>query len=234
MSVLLLRLAAPLQSWGSPSRFTRRQTERAPTKSGVIGLLAAADGRRRSDSLEDLLRLRFGTRIDQPGVVIDDFQTAHNDKGSMPLSHRYYLSDAVFLAAIEGEADLIDSLEQNLKRPKFPLFLGRRSCPPVGPLMLGQRSSSLHDVLTSEPWQASAMHKKNQRTPTVRVEVIYDGDANSALSETRRDVPLSFDPVRRMYGWRDIQREFVELTNPTFTPPQAHSNDHDAYSAWEV
>ena len=43
--VLVLRLAGPLQSWGSSSRFTRRSTEAFPTKSGIVGLLAAAQGR---------------------------------------------------------------------------------------------------------------------------------------------------------------------------------------------
>lgn len=38
MTALLLRLAGPLQSWGTSSRFTRRATDRAPSKSGVIGL----------------------------------------------------------------------------------------------------------------------------------------------------------------------------------------------------
>lgn len=47
MTVLLLRLAGPLQSWGSAARFARRGTENAPTKSGVLGLLAAAEGRPR-------------------------------------------------------------------------------------------------------------------------------------------------------------------------------------------
>ena len=42
MSVLLLQLAGPLQSWGAASRFARRSTENAPTKSGLVGLLAAA------------------------------------------------------------------------------------------------------------------------------------------------------------------------------------------------
>ena len=76
MTVLLLRLAGPLQSWGDSSRFTTRATRREPTKSGVIGLLAAAQGRRRTDSIEDLLTLRFGVRTDQPGSVVRDFQTA--------------------------------------------------------------------------------------------------------------------------------------------------------------
>ena len=41
MSVLLLRLAGPMQAWGDASRFTTRQTRTEPTKSGVLGLLAA-------------------------------------------------------------------------------------------------------------------------------------------------------------------------------------------------
>ena len=50
MSTLLLRLAAPLQSWGASSKFGRRATEREPTKSGVIGLVAAALGIRRTEA----------------------------------------------------------------------------------------------------------------------------------------------------------------------------------------
>lgn len=67
MTVLLLRLAGPLQAWGVKSRFTIRATELAPTKSGIIGMLAAAVGRRRTDPIEDFLSLRFGVRKDQPG-----------------------------------------------------------------------------------------------------------------------------------------------------------------------
>lgn len=37
-------LDGPMQSWGSSSRFTRRETEAFPTKSALIGLLAAAAG----------------------------------------------------------------------------------------------------------------------------------------------------------------------------------------------
>lgn len=41
---LALLLDGPMQSWGSASRFTRRTTELFPTKSGIVGLLAAALG----------------------------------------------------------------------------------------------------------------------------------------------------------------------------------------------
>ena len=37
-------LDSPMQSWGSSSRFTRRETEAFPTKSALVGLLAAAAG----------------------------------------------------------------------------------------------------------------------------------------------------------------------------------------------
>ncbi len=37
-------LDGPMQSWGSASRFTRRETEAFPTKSALIGLVAAAAG----------------------------------------------------------------------------------------------------------------------------------------------------------------------------------------------
>ena len=91
MSTLLLRLAGPLQSWGDSSRFTRRETRAEPTKSGVLGLLAAAQGRRRTDPILDLAALRFGVRIDQPGRLPAAFQPAirWRDGQSLPLSYRY-------------------------------------------------------------------------------------------------------------------------------------------------
>lgn len=80
MTVLLLKLAGPLQSWGSGSRFTERGTQHEPTKSGVVGLLAAALGRRRTDPVDDLAALDFAVRIDQPGLLESDFQTEHKRK----------------------------------------------------------------------------------------------------------------------------------------------------------
>ena len=67
---LLLRLSAPLQSWGSGSFYDRRETDYMPTKSGIIGMLAAALGRKRNESLDDLAELNFGVRIDLPGTKL--------------------------------------------------------------------------------------------------------------------------------------------------------------------
>lgn len=82
MKTLLLRLAAPMQAWGTQSRFTWRETNLEPSKSGVIGLLCAALGKPRIeteddgfDSLEQLAALRMGVRVDQPGVLLRDYHT---------------------------------------------------------------------------------------------------------------------------------------------------------------
>lgn len=73
---LLLRLAGPLQSWGTGSRWTERDTGMEPSKSGVIGILAAAQGRSRDADLSDLAALVMGVRVDQEGVPGYDFQSA--------------------------------------------------------------------------------------------------------------------------------------------------------------
>jgi CRISPR system Cascade subunit CasD len=218
VTALVLRLAGPLQAWGSSSRFVRRTTEPQPTKSGVLGLLAAALGRRRTDPIEDLLGLRFGVRIDQPGQLVRDFQTARSLDGqrSMPLSYRYYLADAVFLAVVEGEEDLIRIVDAALRRPTFPLYLGRRSCPPAGPLVRDVREEPLWDVLETQAWSASEVYRRRTSGP-VRLEVVVDSDAAPESARrggdvvTVRDTPISFDPERREYGWRDVVRTWVEL-----------------------
>jgi CRISPR system Cascade subunit CasD len=214
VSTLLLRLAAPLQSWGRGSRFARRTTEPQPTKSGVIGLLAAALGRRRTDSLEDLLGLTFGARLDQPGHLQRDFHVARSLDGntSMPLSERFYLADAVFLAAVEGEDELIQNLDDALRHPYFPLYLGRRSCPPVGPVTLGVRALLLREALRAEPWQASL--RVRRRAPRqVSVEAVADAQPDDRATFISQDVPVSFDPQWRRYATRAVNRFTVDLDN---------------------
>ena len=47
------------------------------------------------------------------------------------------------------------------------------------------------------------------------LEVVVDAPPGDPESEVRRDVPLSFDPVRREYGWREVVRHKpVEVLNP--------------------
>lgn len=202
MSVLLLRLAGPLQSWGDSSRFTVRETRERPTKSGVLGLLAAAQGRRRVDPIEDLAQLRFGVRTDQEGRVMRDFHTAQG----APLSHRYYLMDAVFLAAVEGEQNLLQSLQSALLQPIFPLYLGRRACPTQGRVCMALVEDELEGAIRTHAWLAAPWYR---RTQPRRVSLPVSVDAEPGYSghgEQRPDVPLDFSQERRRYGWRAVKR----------------------------
>lgn len=141
---LLMRFAGPMQSWGTRSRFGFRDTEVAPSKSGVIGLVAAALGRQRGESVADLAMLRLGVREDQAGILKTDYHTAlgaiQADGGSNNnaiLSNRNYLADAKFLVGLEGrEYDQLAKIYEALQNPRWALALGRRSFPPGEPVAL--------------------------------------------------------------------------------------------------
>ncbi|MFJ8676395.1 type I-E CRISPR-associated protein Cas5/CasD [Streptomyces sp. NPDC093589] len=239
MSVLLLRLAGPLQAWGSAARFPRRTTENAPTKSGVIGLLAGAQGRSREADLSDLSSLRFGVRIDQPGTRLRDFQTAHHaDSGkAMPLSERFYLADAVFVAGVEGDAELVEELHAAVREPTFLPYLGRRSCPPAQPIDLGIRANTdLKSALLQTNWQASDWHQRRARAaamaaasrsaparpPTIRLDLLIDCAPDEDPDITQRDQPISFDPRHRRYGLRDLTSHAVHLPVAQAAEPPHH------------
>ncbi|MET7639610.1 type I-E CRISPR-associated protein Cas5/CasD [Streptomyces sp. NPDC005438] len=213
MSVLLLQLAGPLQSWGAASRFPRRSTESAPTKSGVIGLLAAALGRPRTADLTDLAALRFGVRLDQPGERVRDFHTAHHQVSgkSMPVTERFYLADAVFLAAVEGERALVEELHAAVRAPHFLPFLGRRACPPSQPLDLGVRHDiELEQALREHPWLASSWYQRRRgRTAPTQLPVLVDSGPDDPPGDIVADQPLSFAPSHRRYAHRSVRRDTV-------------------------
>lgn len=223
MSVVALRLSGPLQSWGSGSKFVRRSTETAPTKSGVIGMIAAAKGLRRAEPLEELLGLRLAIRIDQPGQLVRDFQTAQRPRRerdgsvtwkSMPLSYRYYMGDAAYLAVLEGERALLNGIDEAVRSPAFPLYLGRRSCPPAGPVALGVFDHDLETALGELPWLAGQRHRARRPERRVSLETVCDARPGDVGAETIHDDPVSFDPNRRVYAWRSVKRGSVVIDNP--------------------
>lgn len=222
MPTLLLRLAAPLQSWGSSSKFETRTTEKMPTKSGVIGLLAAALGYGRDADLSELRALKFGVRADREGEDITDFQMAHQkeyyrnfDSKYSHLTIRHYLTDAVFLAGFEGDEKFLTELELALNNPRFPLFLGRRSCPPTLPLVIGIREDPLESALRNEP----PICRNSGRKARIRIE--SDGGEGGMI----QDEPVSFDPRKRMHGYRRVREFFTDLNQI--------ETEHDAMSELE-
>lgn len=230
MATLLLRLAAPLQSWGSDSKFETRKTNREPTKSGVLGLVAAALGLRRDDEegLARLARLRFGARVDREGDLLVDFHTAHrltkenslvvfDPKGDSWVTYRHYLCDAVFLAGLESDDRAwLGELEAALRRPVYPPFLGRRSCPPTQPLCLGLREAALEEALRAEPCLV-----KLRRGEGEGLRLVIDA-APGEPGVPVRDLPLSFSPLHRRFGFRPAREVFIPAPPPP-EPETAHN-----------
>ncbi|RRD45915.1 type I-E CRISPR-associated protein Cas5/CasD [Tessaracoccus sp. OH4464_COT-324] len=232
MSVLVLRLAAPLQSWGAASRFTRRETENMPTKSGILGLLAAADGRRRSDPIEDMLGLQLAVRTEQSGVLLRDFHTAHHQiKGTaMPLTDRFYLSDAVFTAYIGGNDVLVDSLAGALENPAFPLFFGRRSCVPTGRIVQDVVEGNVAETALSYPWCPGYSGRRRARwSGTVSLPVQADSVVYPELIANRElnDVPISWDGKHRQYRSRPVVETYATLPTGNEDPAAQKSVGHD-------
>ena len=208
MSTLLLRFAAPMQSWGLDAKFERRGTERVPTKSGVIGLVAAALGRRRNESIVDLQKLRFGVRVDREGVLVRDYHTAKSTVTSY-VTQRYYLADAVFLVGLEGEEEVLAEVEHALRFPVFPLFLGRRSCPPEGQVLLGIRyGKTLLEALRDEPWLVNNWLRKKE-TPEVSLRIVIDAP-DGEYAYIQRDLPVSYNQVHRKFGFRRVCRRISQ------------------------
>lgn len=171
MKTILLKFSGPLQSWGTNSHFEIRNTDAHPSKSGVIGMIAAGLGYSRDDD-ENLARLNclsYAVRIDQTGELLRDYHTAkkYKENGTFERTYvttRYYLQDAVFIVALSCDDEkLIDDVKTAVMFPYYSLYLGRRSLPPTAELFLGVFDSDAVTILKEYPWQASPWYKKKIR-----------------------------------------------------------------------
>lgn len=170
---LLFQLYAPLASWGAAAVGEVRHTEVIPTRSALLGLLAAALGiaREQEERLNQFNRhyyfavlplsareqwLRDYHTIDVPKenkkrtyyTRRDELTLSPQDVSTM-LSSREYRCDAYYLIAVSQTPDApetIDTLAQALLTPVFPLYLGRKSCPLALPLSPKIMLGSLPEV----------------------------------------------------------------------------------------
>ena len=223
MPTLLLRLAGPMQSWGTTSRFDQRDTGKEPSKSGVIGLLAAAMGIDRENwtDLEPLTHLSMGVRHDRPGVPKRDYQTAGcaavdtiikadgtQAKDGGVVSQRHYLADATFLVGLEGaDFTLMNSLHAALRNPIWTLALGRKSYVPSESIWMedGLQDAPVREVLARWPWAGTA--RKWEEMPE-KLLVSYESRDGSGL--LKMDQPLSSFAERR-FGARFVHSEWISF-----------------------
>ena len=158
---LLFHLYGPMVSWGKIAVGGVRHSDVYPSKSAVLGLLAAALGIKRNEE-EKLQRLQsdlsFGVCLDKPGQLIIDYHTAQvpskNDLKKHPhytrrdellvpelntiLSTREYYCDALYTVVLwqdNSETQFsLEKIRQALNNPIFAFYLGRKSCPAALPL----------------------------------------------------------------------------------------------------
>lgn len=228
MKTLLLKFAGPLQSWGTDSKFETRYTDFYPSKSAVIGMIAASFGYRRDEDekIKKLNDLDFAVRIDQRGNLLRDYQiaTAYKPDGRFErnyVTNRYYLEDAIFVVAIGGEDDFIDKIEQSLKNPYFQTFFGKRSNPINPDFILDKTNQGVVESLENISWQAGNWYKKDYKNKNmVELEVYIDGDLiKESVNKFRKDRVESFSQKHRQFGYRGEKRYLVTL-----------SEEHDAFN----
>ena len=227
-----------MQSWGTRSRFTERDTEMEPSKSGVVGLICAALGRPRDQDVTDLAALRMGVRVDHEGRMERDYHTAGGVDGiarasgsqskNAVLSNRYYLSGADFLVGIESQnVALLQEVEAGLRNPRWQVSLGRKSFVPSVPVHMpftgGLRSSGLENALRDEPWplEPAAWSLAASQGPQ-RLRLVIETNSDNLDGETRMDQPLGAAFQDRTFGPRTITQSFHEKERGDHVPLEAN------------
>ena len=227
---LLFRLYGPMAAWGDVTVGETRPSAAHPSKSAVLGLVAAALGIRRDD--EDRLRqlesgYGFAVRVDAAGELLRDYHTAQvpperrkvryytrrdelkgNDLYTI-LSSRDYRTDSCYSIALwpMAESSSLTILREALLYPKLPLYLGRKSCPlslPLNPQVMA--ADALKDAFDSydvaaDGWVFPVLNGKEPRR--YYWEQLDDAQAGmeSAMRYPRRDL------VRSRKRWQFAERE---------------------------
>lgn len=154
-------LYGPMAAWGKAAVGEYRPSDAHPSKSAVIGMLAAALGIRRDEEERHVaLNKSYGmaVRVDAAGELLRDYhtvQTPSAEKGvsyatrrdelhhsplklNTLISTRDYRMDARYTLLLwQRGHDAPYSLQEmaaKLNKPKFVLYLGRKSCPLALPL----------------------------------------------------------------------------------------------------
>jgi CRISPR system Cascade subunit CasD len=232
---LALLLDGPMQSWGHVSRFERRTTALHPTRSGVMGLIAAALGinKHGPDEAEQIARfasLNFTTvllpRHDRSGAELlirrlEDYHTVTGirrasgkvDKDATAQTYRYYLLDARFGVLLEGSGTLLEEIATGLRNPRWGVCLGRKCCLPASPLLI---TISLN--------RAKAWCELLRRTghsgeePEEQFDRIIEVTATDSGADMIEDTPIGFGkPVGERHAPRWIRRiPKSAIPNPPF------------------
>ena len=200
---LILRLDGPMQAWGTHTFEDFRPSNLYPTRSGLLGLIAACLGIERGDhagqaalaaSVEFSVRVdsqferpSASGKVDKTIIKIDDYHTVMDarrvsrapKKGETIQSWREYLFDAAFTVAVGVKADaplVLETIADALRRPLYTPTLGRRACPLTRPVLDGETEAT--DGVAA------------LRAASGSGALIYSESLESAQPLRLRDVPL--------------------------------------------
>ncbi|GIX24426.1 MAG: type I-E CRISPR-associated protein Cas5/CasD [Caldimonas sp.] len=211
MDVLILRLDAPLMSFGSVVVDQNNPTWRFPGRSMLAGLLGNALGLDHRDTaklqaLQD--RLRFAARWDAEPEPLTEYQTVdlgqpflvdtgwttrgrrEDRKGGSAASGthqrwRDHWANGVATVALALDGDgtpTLDELEAALRRPARPLFIGRKPCLPAAPILLGRRvAEGVKAALAAEP-----LAEIGPRRRPARITALWPLDEGEGAGEEER------------------------------------------------
>ena len=223
---LALLLDAPLQSWGHSSRFERRTTSLHPTRSGLLGIIAAALGidKYRAEEASQLARfsdLRLTTvtlprisrnhqRVEVPISRLEDYHTVSGvrrasgkvDEDATVQTYRHYLLDARFGALVEGGEDLLQEVAKALHDPKWGIWLGRKCCLPATPLVVCRPAPK------DEVWPILLRRAGYEGEELLSgFDHVCECDAGDAGSERLDDTPIGFGrPIGERHAPHWIKR----------------------------
>ncbi len=212
---LSLRLEGPLQSWGVDSQYNRRATGLMPTKSAVAGMCCAAAGADRGSGKEEqilsgmarsrMLCIAIPRRIRDRDLEVRRLQDYHTIQDTRKadgklkdchITQRLYLTDAGFGVVLTGDRPFLQELADALRDPKWGLWLGRKTCIPTAPILVGvfpSQAEALKPLLGDRPLE--------EFTRQEEVESFADGrdslpdQALSFLSSKREFAPRRVRPV---------------------------------------
>ncbi len=217
VDVLLMRLDAPLMSFGGVVVDNRGVILEFPALSMITGLLGNALGydHRDAEQLSALqARLRYAVRCDRPGRLMTDYQTvdlgqehlvdtgwtsrgAREERGKghattgTSIRYREYWADAIYTVALSlapaSDPPDVGALERALREPERPLFIGRKTCLPAAPLLLGRaQSTGLRAALEAAP----RIGRGRWREETIAPLTAWLPEEEAAGSEAR-EIPLT-------------------------------------------
>lgn len=243
VKTILLKLSGPLQAWGTSSHFETRNTDYYPSKSGVIGILAASLGYKRCEDtkIQKLNMLDFAIRIDQTGGLLRDFHTAAKyeqlangcgrcaEFNKTYTTYRYYMEDSVFVVALSHADDQwIDQIIYALKHPCFAPYMGRRSCPLPADFILSSSNEDALSALRNVEWQAASWYKASHQN--YRAEIYADKDLiPHGRAIMRNDRVVSFSQKQRKFSPRFEARTDQEFS--VCNDSKLDNNEPDFYES---